>query len=64
MDFLLPATTVSTAILNFAMVFLLNHPEVQTKMQEESDKIVGRDRLPTLDDRTRLVNGDAISANR
>jgi hypothetical protein len=37
------------------MAFLLNYPEVQTKMQQELDAVVGRDRLPTLDDRTRLL---------
>jgi cytochrome P450 len=52
-DLLFPvATTVSTT-LNFALAFLLNYPEVQTKMQQELDKVVGRDRLPTLDDRKR-----------
>jgi cytochrome P450 len=57
MDYLLPASTTVTATLNFAMAFLLNYPEVQTKMQEELDTKVGRDRLPTLDDRARLVDG-------
>jgi len=52
-DFLFPATTTVTSTLNFALVFLLNYPEVQTKMQQELDKVVGRDRLPTLDDRAR-----------
>jgi len=52
-DLLFPvATTVSTT-LNFALTFLLMYPEVQTKMQQELDKVVGRDRLPTLDDRKR-----------
>jgi cytochrome P450 len=60
MDFLLPATTAAAAVLNFAMAFLLNYPEVQTKMQEELDTEVGRDRLPTLNDRARLAIGDAI----
>jgi cytochrome P450 len=46
--------TLSTT-LNYAMAFLLNYPEVQTKVQQELDAVVGRDRLPTLDDRTRLV---------
>jgi cytochrome P450 len=56
LDYLLPGSTTVTATLNFAMAFLLNYPEVQTKMQEELDIKVGRDRLPTLDDRARSVN--------
>jgi len=52
-DLLLPTSTAMSTTLNFALVFLLNYPEVQTKMQQELDKVVGRDRLPTLDDRAR-----------
>ena len=52
-DFMFPASTTMSTTLNFALVYLLNYPEVQTKMQQELDNIVGRDRLPTLDDRKR-----------
>jgi hypothetical protein len=59
-DYLFPASTTVTATLNFAMAFLINYPHVQTKMQEELDVEIGRDRLPTLDDRARSVKGDAL----
>ena len=39
------------------MVLVLNmvlHPEIQLKAQQELDKVVGRDRLPTFDDRPQL----------
>jgi cytochrome P450 len=52
-DLLFPAATTVSTTLNFALVFLLKYPDVQTKMQQELDKVVGRDRLPTLDDRAR-----------
>jgi len=52
-DLLFPAATTVSTTLNFAMVFLLKYPKVQTKMQQEMDKVVGRDRLPNLDDRAR-----------
>ncbi|KIM73756.1 hypothetical protein PILCRDRAFT_828807, partial [Piloderma croceum F 1598] len=42
-------TTVS-AILSFILALVL-YPEVQTRGQEELDRVVGRDRLPTFDDR-------------
>ena len=54
-DLLFPAATTVSSTLNFAMVYLLNNPKVQAKMQEELDAVVGRDRLPTLDDRARSV---------
>ena len=52
-DLMFAATTTVSTTLNFALVFLLKYPEVQKKMQHELDKVVGRDRLPTLDDRAR-----------
>jgi cytochrome P450 len=52
-DLLFPAATTISTTLNFALVFLLNYPDVQKKMQQELDKVVGRDRLPILDDRAR-----------
>jgi cytochrome P450 len=50
---LFPASTTVSSTLNFALAFLLNYPEVQSKMQQELDEVVGRERLPTLDDRAR-----------
>lgn len=61
-DFLLPASGTVTATLTFAMAFLINYPEAQTKMQQELDGVVGRDRLPTLDDRARSV--DAVKYSK
>lgn len=45
------------------MVFTLNmvlHPEVQTKAQQLLDEAVGRDRLPTFEDRSKLPYLDCI----
>lgn len=54
-DLLFPASTTVSSTLNFAVLYLLNNPKVQAKMQEELDEVVGRDCLPTLDDRARSV---------
>ena len=62
-DFLFPAATTVSTTLNFAMMFLLTYPNVQTKMQQELDKVVGRDRLPTLDDRARSVDTSVLIKN-
>jgi len=45
-------TTVSV-IESFFLAMVL-HPEVQKKAQEELDRVIGGDRLPTLDDRDSL----------
>ncbi|KIM89841.1 hypothetical protein PILCRDRAFT_812637 [Piloderma croceum F 1598] len=45
-------TTVS-AIISFLLALVL-YPDVQTRGQEELDRVVGTDRLPTFDDRPTL----------
>ncbi|KAM3594305.1 uncharacterized protein V6R79_005471 [Siganus canaliculatus] len=51
--------TVSTA-LHWILLLLAKHPEIQTKLQELVDKVVGRSRLPSLEDRTHLGYVDAF----
>jgi cytochrome P450 len=62
-DLLLPAASAVSTTLNFAFAFLVNYPEVQTKMQQELDNVVGRDRLPNLDDRARSVETSVLIEN-
>ncbi|KAG9015638.1 hypothetical protein FRB90_004645 [Tulasnella sp. 427] len=45
-----PGSDSSKVYLQNMILLLLTHPEVQKKAQEELDKVVGTDRLPTLDD--------------
>ncbi|KIM79114.1 hypothetical protein PILCRDRAFT_74603, partial [Piloderma croceum F 1598] len=42
-----------SAIVSFILALVL-HPEMRTRGQEELDRVVGRDRLPTFDDRPAL----------
>lgn len=39
---------------------LLKFPEAQRRAQEELDRVVGTDRLPTFDDRERLPYVNAL----
>nr|XP_006131369.1 cytochrome P450 1B1 [Pelodiscus sinensis]XP_014433125.1 cytochrome P450 1B1 [Pelodiscus sinensis] len=45
--------TLSTA-LQWLLIFLIRYPKVQVKMQEEVDRVVGRDRLPCAEDQPHL----------
>ncbi|XP_075059830.1 cytochrome P450 1B1 [Mixophyes fleayi] len=45
--------TLSTS-LQWLIFFLIRYPEVQKKMQFEVDKVIGRDRLPCVDDQSNL----------
>ena len=46
--------TTSTT-LRWVIAFLVNNPEYQTEIQDKLDEVVGRDRMPELDDRPNLV---------
>ena len=35
------------------MLYMMNHPEVQKKVQKEIDDVIGTERLPAWDDRLR-----------
>lgn len=50
-DFSFPAFTAVGTQLAFLVQYLLLYPEVQKKIQNELDAVVGTGRLPTLEDR-------------
>ena len=46
--------------MNFFFLALTLFPQVQRRAQAEIDAVVGRDRLPTFDDRPRLPYIEAL----
>ena len=48
-----------SSISSFFLSMVL-HPDVQTKGQEEIDRVLGKDRLPTFGDRPSLPYVEAI----
>lgn len=53
------ADTTVTSMAVFLIACML-HPEAQEKARREIDAVVGRDRLPTFEDRQRLPFVDAM----
>ncbi|KAG2336897.1 cytochrome P450 [Suillus weaverae] len=51
--------TMSSTLMAFALAMVL-YPDVQKRAQAEIDSVVGRDRLPTFEDRASLPYIDAI----
>ncbi|XP_054469416.1 cytochrome P450 1B1-like [Anoplopoma fimbria] len=51
--------TISTC-LHWIVLLLAKHPEIQTKLHELIDKVVGRNRLPSIEDRSSLAYLDAF----
>lgn len=55
-DTLFPSAMTVTATLGFTVQLMLHHPEVQEKVQHEIECVIGKSRLPTLDDRKKYVH--------
>lgn len=57
-DFMVPGIVGIPILMGFAIEKLLLNPAVERKCQAEIDEIIGRTRLPTLDDRKRYITHD------
>ncbi|NWX41370.1 CP2DH protein, partial [Steatornis caripensis] len=51
--------TTSTT-LRWAVLYMLLHPEIQSKVQAEIDKVIGRERTPTMEDQVSMPYTNAV----
>jgi len=54
MDLMIAGTDTSAQSVNWFLLLLANRPEIQAKVHEEMDRVIGHEALPTVDDRGRL----------
>ena len=53
-DLFAAGTETTSTALRWALVYLVNYPDVQEEMYKAIVKVVGTDRLPSLQDKTEL----------
>ncbi|XP_065162039.1 probable cytochrome P450 303a1 [Atheta coriaria] len=60
LDLFMAGSETTTKSMSFCMLYLLLNPDVQRKAQTEIDMVVGRDRVPSLNDRPNMPYLEAI----
>ncbi|XP_072014447.1 cytochrome P450 2J4-like [Amphiura filiformis] len=59
-DFFLAGTETTSTTLRWALLYMMKFPDVQKRVHEEIDSVVGRDRLPRLSDKPDLPYTQAV----
>lgn len=53
-DLFIAGSDTTSGSLSLAFLYMVLYPEVQVKVQKELDDVVGRERLPSLNDKTKM----------
>ncbi|XP_018325317.1 methyl farnesoate epoxidase-like [Agrilus planipennis] len=60
LDLMMAGSETTSNTLSFAMLYMLKYPEIQKKVQDELDEVLGRNRSPTPQDRLKLPYTEAV----
>ncbi|XP_008634709.1 cytochrome P450 2D14 [Corvus cornix cornix] len=59
-DLFTAGSETSSTTLRWALLYMLLHPEIQSKVQAEIDKVIGRERPPTMKDQASMPYTNAV----
>ncbi|CAG7833832.1 unnamed protein product [Allacma fusca] len=60
LDLFVAGAETSSSILQWAMLYMIIWPEVQAKVQEEIDSVIGSSRIPSLEDKPNMIYTEAV----